>query len=113
MGLDVVEIVMRTEEVFGITIPDGEAEAAVTVGKLYEVACLHLNLPPDPTRPIGTGSARTLNAATSFVPRMGRQKQWTREDVWATLVALVADQLGVREDEVSYDAHWGEDLRAD
>ena len=35
MGLDAVEILMRTEEVFGISIPDGEAEEVKTPGDLF------------------------------------------------------------------------------
>lgn len=35
MGLDFVELIMRTEETFGISIPDKEAEKLETVDKLY------------------------------------------------------------------------------
>lgn len=35
-SLDVMEIVMRLEETFNITIPDDEVENAPTVGELYQ-----------------------------------------------------------------------------
>lgn len=34
MGLDIIELILRTEEVFGITIPDEDAGQASTVGLL-------------------------------------------------------------------------------
>jgi acyl carrier protein len=35
-SLDMVEIAMKAEEQFSLTIPDDEAEKIVTVGDLYE-----------------------------------------------------------------------------
>ncbi len=35
-SLDMVEIAMKAEEVFGLTLPDDEAERVVTVDDLYE-----------------------------------------------------------------------------
>jgi hypothetical protein len=108
MGLEVVEFVMRTEEVFAIAVNDDDASQAITVGKLYELICAQLSLPPSPVRPTGTAAPRPLRSklASSKAP-------WTREEVWATLVAIVVDQLQVHKDDVRYDARWGEDLRAD
>jgi len=37
MGLDVVEIVLRVEESFGVDLPDDELESAATVGDLYRL----------------------------------------------------------------------------
>jgi acyl carrier protein len=37
MGLDVVEIVLRVEETFGVDLPDAELESAATVGDLYKL----------------------------------------------------------------------------
>ena len=108
MGLDVVELVMRTEEVFGIAIADEDAEHANSVGKLYEVVCTQLSLPPSTTRPIGISQPRPLRP---YPPPPATP--WTREEVWATLVAIVVDQLQVKEGDVRYDAQWGRDLRAD
>ena len=36
-SLDMVEIAMKAEEEFGLTLPDEEAEKIVTVDDLYEV----------------------------------------------------------------------------
>jgi hypothetical protein len=46
MGLDAVEIVLRTEEFFVITIEDDEAVAICTVGDFYNLLCMKLNVLP-------------------------------------------------------------------
>jgi acyl carrier protein len=46
MGLDVVALVMRTEDEFSITISDDEAAAAVTVGNLYRIVLAKLDVTP-------------------------------------------------------------------
>ena len=65
MGLDTVELVLRTEEVFGISLPDEECEQIVTVGDLYRLVLTKLNLPYIPSREIetnGTGISRPRQA---------------------------------------------------
>jgi acyl carrier protein len=37
MGLDTVEIVLRTEETFNIDLPDEECSKVITVGDLYRL----------------------------------------------------------------------------
>lgn len=37
MGLDTVEIILRTEEVFGISLPDNDCAQVRTVGDLYRL----------------------------------------------------------------------------
>ena len=49
MGLDAVEIVLRTEEFFGVAITDEEAAAVRTVGDLYSLVCSKLELQPIPS----------------------------------------------------------------
>jgi len=44
MGMDTVEIVLRTEELFVITITADEASAVRTVGDLYRLTCSKLSL---------------------------------------------------------------------
>ena len=44
MGLDAVEIVLRTEELFAITIEDDEAGTVRTVGDFYRLICSKLNV---------------------------------------------------------------------
>ena len=46
MGLDAVEIVLRTEEFFVITIQDEEAAAVRTVGDFYLLICAKLDVLP-------------------------------------------------------------------
>lgn len=46
MGLDVVELILRTEDEFSITISDEEAEASVTVGHLFKVVLSKLDATP-------------------------------------------------------------------
>lgn len=125
MGLDVVEVFLRTEEVFGITIADEDAERALTVGGLYELVCKQLHVPT--ARPSGTGTSGPIGKARLYEPPLipvrfitpppavlpTSEPPWTPEDVWATLVALVVDQLQVDESEVRYDASWANDLGAD
>jgi acyl carrier protein len=44
MGLDFVELVLRTEEVFAIDLPDKECELVCTVGDLYKLILEKLEL---------------------------------------------------------------------
>jgi len=46
MGLDVVELVMRTEDEFGISLTDDEAASAQTVGDLYQLVLSKLDVTP-------------------------------------------------------------------
>jgi hypothetical protein len=46
MGLDIVEIVLRTEEFFVITIGNDEAAVVRTVGDFYKLICAKLDVPP-------------------------------------------------------------------
>lgn len=46
MGLDAVELVMRTEDEFGISLTDDEAASARTVGDLYQLVLSKLDVSP-------------------------------------------------------------------
>ena len=108
MGLDTVELILRCEEVFEVEIPDSKLEEVRTVGEYYNLICNALNLTPiaDPTPDTGTDrlARGILNLAVVH---------WNPEDVWATLVAVIVDQLQVEHDEVTYSARFLEDLGSD
>ena len=42
MGLDSIEILVKVEKTFGITIPDNEAEKIITVGDFHDAVWRHL-----------------------------------------------------------------------
>ncbi len=46
MGLDAVEIILRTEELFAIAIGDDEAGAVRTVGDFYNLICAKVGVTP-------------------------------------------------------------------
>jgi acyl carrier protein len=108
MGLDIVEIVMRCEENFGITIKDEDAEQMHTVGDLYRQVC----------RGVGVASVADPGVVAGLVrpsvnPGRPDRGRWTSADVWATVKWVVLDQLQVREDEVTPWADFQRDLGAD
>jgi acyl carrier protein len=86
MGLDSVELVMNTEEHFGVGIPDEVAE------KLFTVNDLH-------------------NFVVSELERVGRTKN--REAVFAELRELICDQLGIKPERVVPEARFVQDLEID
>lgn len=113
MGLDTVEIILRTEETFGVDLPDDECGRVQTVGDLYRLVLDKLKLPYIPTKEIENPensatagrdfSRRTLSALTT----------WTTEDVWVTLKALIEDQLQVDAEDVRESASFLNDLGCD
>jgi acyl carrier protein len=107
MGLDVVELVMRCEDVFAIELRDEDMERVQTVGDLYVAACQELNLTPLPTDSNSASWSRTLGTSLNLHPRT------TAEDVWAALREVIADQLRVDVKDVVPSAHFQYDLRAD
>ncbi len=86
MGLDSVELVMNTEEHFGIQIPDHIAESLTTVGGLH-------------------------NVVVSELKRVGKPRD--AEIIFAELRELICDQLGVEPERVVPDARFIQDLRID
>ena len=106
MGLDVVELVMRTEEVFGITIDDFDAGQIQTVGDLYELICKLLNISPNPSPDQLTG---THHPARKYGPLSIQNP----EDIWIKLVVIICDQLQVNPEDVKYNASIQNDLGAD
>lgn len=86
MGMDSVELVMRFEEDFGITIPDSAAEKMVTPGDViaFVVAELH---------------------------RLGRAIP--EEDVAARVRHIVLDQTGIKESAYSPEKRFIQDFGID
>lgn len=87
MGLDTVELVLSVEEVFGIEIPDTDAEKLVTVGDLHGYV-----------------------VKTLF--RLGRSNV-NSDIVYDLLRNLISFQLGVKPEEVIPSARFIQDLHAD
>jgi acyl carrier protein len=86
MGLDSVELVMNTEEHFGIEIPDHIAETLFTVGDLHDFVVAELH-------------------------RSGRARD--AEAVFSELRELICDQLGIEPERVVPAARFVQDLRID
>ncbi len=91
MGMDIVELVIRTEEEFGIDIPDEMAEKLVTVGDLADCVQVCLKL--------ATG-----------------ENVWARrspERVRRRVRAIVVHQQGLRRSQVVDSARFVDDLGMD
>jgi acyl carrier protein len=110
LGLDAVEIILRTEEVFAVNLPDSECSKISTVGDLYRFLLEKLKLPylssdgienPDGATRVG------YNRAQSQFPSL---KPWTAPDVWITLKAIIRDQLQIHEDCIRENARFVQDL---
>ena len=86
MGLDSVELVMNTEEHFGIEIPDRVAETLFTVGDLHGFIVAELN-------------------------RLGRPRN--SEVVFVELRELICEQFGIRPERVVAEAGIAKDLGID
>ena len=118
MGLDYVEIVLRTEDFFAITIGDEEAGALRTVGDFYNLICAKLNITPleapviSPQLPIVTKEERTLLLLYKRTPLPPPLEilPWSPQSVWDSLVAIVADQQGLDPKEAHIRARFAEDL---
>jgi len=108
VGLDVVELVMRCEEDFGVTIADADAEQVRTVGDLYLLICRQLGIEAAKGPLTGMGSSRPVFGSLRPPPEIA-----DGDEVWAALVRIVVDQLQVEESEVKFDARIQDDLGAD
>ena len=110
MGLDAVEIILRTEEVFAVSLPDGECAKVSTVGELYRLLLEKLQLPYLPPNDIENAAG----PARAVVDRSRLQfpsiKPWDPPDVWITLKAIIRDQLQVPDDDIREDARFVQDL---
>ena len=86
MGMESVELVLATEEKFGITIPDESASKIVTVGDLHLII------------------VRLLEA---------QGEEPDADQVFGQLKEIIVEQLGVKPDEVVPTARFVDDLKCD
>ena len=118
MGLDVVELVLRTEDLFAISITDPEAAAVRTVGDFYILICSKLDVTPLPapitpaTLPIITRKEKKsfFREIRTPLPAPLELLPWSPQTVWDALVAIFVDQLSLKPNEVLYHATIAEDL---
>ena len=109
MGLDAVEIVLRTEEVFSIELPDSECAQIRTVGDLYVAILNKLNLPYQ--------AASSIEVAGSGCDRSHKQlpsiTAWNSPDIWITLKSIIQYQLQIDLDDIRESAEFVRDLGCD
>jgi acyl carrier protein len=121
MGLDAVEIILRAEEFYSITIADDEAGRVRTVGDFYELICNKLNVAPLPNPKKPAVLPRISEIERSFVilrkhthlPPPPEVLPWTPQSIWDTVVAIFVDQQGLKPDRVLYSASLANDLGID
>ena len=114
MGLDTVELVMRTEEVFAIDLPDEDCERVRSVQDLYTLVLRKLGLPDQEPRVIeAAGLGRSRLPGPSRPLGLGTNEPWSSPDVWRTLKAIIEDQLQIDPEEITPEARFIEDLGSD
>jgi len=121
MGLDAVEIVLRTEELFVITIEDAEAGAVRTVGDFYNLICSKLNVTPLPSPITSAELPKITHEEKKFwflsthtpLPAPPEVLPWSPQSVWDALVAVFVDQQGLKPPEILYYARIVQDLGVD
>jgi hypothetical protein len=101
MGLDSVEIVVRSEAFFNIAISDGEAAQVRTVGDFYVLIITEWK------------KSGMLFRKAVHLPPPTEVMPWSPESVWNCLVAIFVDQQGLKQDRVRFGARIAEDLGVD
>jgi acyl carrier protein len=111
MGLDAVELVMRTEDEFGITLADDEAGSVKTVGDLYQLVLSKLDLTPSclsskafyRTRQalvaclrVPRRSIRPSSDLESILPEPSRRQSWSE----------IAEHIKLEFPRLQYPARW-------
>ncbi|MFC6647318.1 acyl carrier protein [Granulicella cerasi] len=121
MGLDSVEIALRCEGFFGVTLADEDLAQTSTVRELYELICRTLSLTPEqnlvPPKHLPTISERGKGFlflhTRKPLPPPAELLPWTPQTVWIGLVAIFVDQQNLPLDEILPDAHMAHDLGID
>jgi hypothetical protein len=121
MGLDAVEIVLRTEELFVITIEDDEAAAVRTVGDFYNLICRKMSVTPLQS-PVTSAELPTITqkekkflflSKHTPLPAPPEVLPWSPQSVWDALVAVFVDQQGLKREEILYGVRIAQDLGVD
>lgn len=121
MGLDGVEIILRTEELFNIEIGDEEAASVETVGEFYKLICSKLQISPLQS-PATSRELPVISQDHKIFWFLSRSIQlpapadvlpWSSQSVWDCVVAVFVDQQGLRVEEVVYYARIATDLGVD
>jgi hypothetical protein len=121
MGLDAVEIILRTEELFEIEISDEESARVETVGQFYELICSKLHLPPLPS-PATSEMLPVITHHEKVFLFMSRPKHlpippdvlpWSPQSVWDCVVTIFVDQQELKPEEVMHSARIAKDLGVD
>ncbi len=89
MGLDSVELVLATEEEFGISIDDADAARLTTPGELADYVALRLGTPA------------------------GQQYPWSRDYLLRRIITLTSRQLGIPIAKIHPDSRFVQDLGMD
>src|ERR1700743_3053531 len=121
MGLDAVEIVLRTEELFVITIEDDEAAGVRTVGDFYNLICRKMSLMPlefpvtSAKLPTITHKKKKLLFFSTHTPLPAPPDAlpWSPQSVWDVLVSVFVNQQGLKREEILYSARIAQDLGVD
>jgi len=121
MGLDSVEIILRAEELFVITIEDDQAAAVRTVGDFYNLICSKLNVTPLPS-PVTSAELPEITHKTKTFLFLSRHTPlpappevlpWSPQSVWDALIAIFVDQQGLKLEDILYHARIAQDLGVD
>jgi hypothetical protein len=96
MGLDAVEMVLRTEELFVINIGDDEAASVRTVGDFYNLICEKLDVPllQNPVTPANLPVVTEKEKVFLFLqkqtplPAPPEVLPWSPQSVWDSLSSI-------------------------
>jgi len=120
MGLDSVEILMKVEQTFGISIPGEEAEKIITVGDFHNAVWRHLEGKHSDKRKsqsilfkLRQSLLDTFNLSTKDVKPGSCINVTNRTEVETVINHIIADMAGLELDEVTPAKKIGDDLGID
>ena len=120
-GSTLYEIILRTEEFFGIVIADDEAASVRTVGEFYALTCVKLGLQPLASPVTSALLPKVTEKEKGFLffakhtplPPPSDVLPWSSQSVWDCLVAVLTDQLVLKPSKILPEARFVEDLGVD